>query len=179
MKKIFSVFAILMFSGSAWADEEKGSFFGNFVNRVFSGTAVEQVAAPATGNHLSSQITNSMNAAPSTQTQYQGYQQNLYPNQAAPNYSQQQKINEELVRCVYIGATVGENTKFSHESVAAQDNARRAGKLLSGLNCNQILAPYSDVIKQVEHAMNTCAANDDCETPTINQAQANSGGVKK
>lgn len=183
MKKIFAVFAILLFSASANADEQKGSFFGNFVNRVFSGTAVEQVAAPATGDHLSSQINNSMNPTPSMQPQYQyqnqGYQQNPYATQGAPDIAQQQKMNEELVRCVFIGAAVGENTKLSHESVAAQDNARRAGKLLAGLNCNQILAPYSQVIKQAEQALTTCAANEDCETPTINQAQANAGGLKK
>lgn len=180
MKKILSVFAILLFSASAMADEQKGSFFGNFVNRVFAGTAVEQVAAPATGDHLSGQINNTMNPAASMQPQYQAYpQQNAYATQAAPNYAQQQKMNEELVRCVYVGATVGENTKFAQESVVAQDNARRAGKLLSGLNCNQILAPYSQVIKQVEQAMSTCADNEDCETPTINQAQANAGGLKK
>ncbi len=179
MKKIFAVFAILMFSASANTDEQKGSFFGNFVNRVFSGTAVEKVAQPATGDHLSNQVDYKMNVAPNMQMQSQGYQPNAYPTQAAPNYAQQQKMNEELVRCVYIGATVGENTKFSHESVVAQDNARRAGKLLAGLNCNQILAPYSQVIKQAEQALTTCAADEDCEQPTINQAQANAGGLKQ
>jgi hypothetical protein len=156
----------------------EGSFFSNWVKQVFSGTLVEQVAAPATGEHLSGQINKVINPISQVQMQPQSYPQNGYTPQAGTlNYAQQQKINEDLVRCAYLGASIQENTKFSVESVEAQENAQRAGKLLAGLNCNPILTPYTNVIKQLEHALNACAEDENCGT--ISQPHASSGGLKK
>lgn len=164
----------------AMAGEGEGSFFGNLLNRVVSGSGVSQVTAPGDGKHLSNQINTFVNPAPQTGTQALSAQpQSSYPQaQGYPSTpTMVQPSGEELVRCVYLGKYIDQNKRLEEESVEAQLNRKRTGELYAKLNCNALLVPYNHVFKQVDQALTTCFANEDCQSANL-EATSN-GSIKK
>ncbi len=78
--------------------------------------------------------------------------------------AQQRTVQEGLVRCMYLGKFVEVNTSLSEQDADAQIKAKRAGELYANLKCNEQLAGYEQVWKNIDTAIGNCMNNDDCQT---------------
>jgi hypothetical protein len=177
------IYIAVLFPISAMAGD---STLGNFLGKIFPSTTervtntVQDIKAPGTGEHLTNTITNRL--AP---TYTQPSQVPTYPAQTGPTYAQpatpapvqDKAASETLVRCMYMGNLIDSHTKLSEESVESQEIVERTKKLYAGLKCNDALKNYTQVIKQVDQAVQACPDGEDCETGPL--ASSNSSGQLK
>lgn len=96
--------------------------------------------------------------------QTQSSTQNQMPQNNMAMQAQQRTLQEGLVRCMYLGKFVEINTSLSEQDADAQIKAKRAGELYANLKCNQQLAGYEHVWKNIDTAIGNCMDNDDCQT---------------
>jgi len=175
-------FILILLPATAMAGE---GGWGNFFNRFFPSTTqavtgtVDSVTAPATGQNLSNQIDRRMNYQPTTQQAYpqygQQYAQPYAPQTGAP-IVQQQAASEDLIRCVYLGKYIEQNRALLEESVDAQRKAQLYSAEFASKQCRAKLEPYKHVFADVDNSMNTCFANEECQS--LGSASS-SGGLKQ
>ena len=164
-------YILILFPVTAMAGE---SGFGSFLGKIFPRTTenvngvVDTWTAPADGSHLGNAITNQFAPGYPQQQYPQGYPQQGLPQQGYPTAAQpplpaqtqavtparDNSKNETLVRCMYMGKLIEEHTKLSEESVESQEIVERTKKLYSNLKCNDELQGYTQVMKQVDQAVN-------------------------
>lgn len=171
-------------SSFAQDSTENGSSFSfkSFLGGLFSSHTSTSDSTSTTNPGTDHSSTRANEISEKIIDRFDGSANQQSPTPVQNNYvseTQEHTAREGIVRCMYLGKFVEIHTGLSEQDPDAQIKAKRAGELYANLKCNEQLAGYEQVWKNVDKAIGNCVSNDDCQNlnPTANTA--GTGGVQR